>query len=69
MSTPWADSTVVLNAKVNCRPWVTVPFVQSTSVLKMDLVWAFMYLHLGNTVDLFILNMHMSKPIYGIKNK
>ena len=31
-STPWADGTVVLNAKVNCRPWVTVHFAQGTFV-------------------------------------
>ena len=34
MSTPWADSTVVLSAKVNCRPWVTVLFAQGTSVFR-----------------------------------
>ena len=34
LSTPWADSTVVLSAKVNCRPWVTVHFAQGTSVFK-----------------------------------
>ena len=34
LSTPWADSTVVPSAKVNCRPWVTVPFAQSTTVFK-----------------------------------
>ena len=34
MSTPWADSIVVLSAKVNCRPWVTVHFAQGTSVFK-----------------------------------
>ena len=26
--------TVVLRAKVKCRPWLTVAFAQSTSVLK-----------------------------------
>ena len=31
---PWVDSTVVLSAKVNCRPWVTVHFAQGTSVFK-----------------------------------
>ena len=34
LSTPWADSTVVLSAKVNCCPWVTVHFAQGTSVFK-----------------------------------
>ena len=32
-SVPWADSTVVLSAKVG-HPWVTVHFAQSTSVFK-----------------------------------
>ena len=34
LSTSWADSTVVLSAKVNCRPWVTVLFAQGNSVFK-----------------------------------
>ena len=33
LSTPWADSTVVLSAKLNCRPWVTVHFALGTTVL------------------------------------
>ena len=32
--TPWADSTVVLSAKVNCRPWMTVLFALGTSVIR-----------------------------------
>ena len=32
--TPCSDSTVVLSAKVNCRPWVTVHFAQSTFFKK-----------------------------------
>ena len=34
LSIPWADSTVVPSAKVNCRPWVTGHFAQGTSVFK-----------------------------------
>ena len=33
LSTPWADCTVVLSAKVNCCPWVTVHFALGTTVL------------------------------------
>ena len=34
LSTPWADSTMVLSAKVNCCPWVTVHFALGTTVLR-----------------------------------
>ena len=39
LSAPYADSTVVPGAKVNCHSWVTVLFAQGTSVfLEIDLV-------------------------------
>ena len=34
LSTPWADSTMVLSAKVNCPPWMTVHFALGTTVLR-----------------------------------
>ena len=34
LSVSWAESKVVLIAKVNCRPWVTVHFAQGTFVFK-----------------------------------
>ena len=45
-ATPWEDRRVVLSAKVNCHPWVTVHFAQGTSVFR----------------NRFILGIHVHKP-------
>ena len=52
-------STVVLNGKVNCRPWVTVYFALGTAVFSY---FRKTCRHLIDIVDSFILNK-MVKPI------
>ena len=57
--TPVVDSTVVLSAKVNCMPWVTVHFCTGSLVfLVLESVKP--YIHLANTVDNFILNFSLT---------
>ena len=38
LSTPWADSTVVLSAKVNCQTWGSVHFALGTSVFRNRII-------------------------------
>ena len=38
LSTLWADSTVVPNAKLHCVPWVTVPLHWSPLFFELELV-------------------------------
>ena len=63
MSTPWADSTVVLSAKVNCRPWVTVHFALGTTVLRNRILDLGIHVHTphrhSKSLDGFILNTYL----------
>ena len=62
LSTPWADSTVVLSAKLKCRPWVTVHFAQGTSVFKNRLIFG-IHVHIPCTHSRLIYFKHVHGQI------
>ena len=64
LSTPWADSTLLPSVKVNCLPMGNSSLcTRHRCFSKIDFAFTCTY----STVDLFILDIYMSKPIWNQK--